>query len=136
MIRMSAVIVLLIPLMAGAASSDVFYDLGRDRYERGDYQVAVEYLEHSVKLEPGQADYFLWLGKAYGRLAQEMPWYRATGYAEKSGEFLKKAVDLDGRNIPALRTLAMFYEQAPAFLGGSENKATELKARIKALQGD
>ncbi len=136
MIRMSTVLVLLLPLVAGAASSDAFYDLGRGRYERGDYQVAVQYLEHSVELEPGQSDYYLLLGMAYGRLAQELPWYQAVGYAEKSAESLKKAVALDSDNIPALRTLAAFYEQAPAFLGGSAHKATELKARIKLLQSE
>ena len=134
MIRVSALIVLLMPLISGAATSDTFFELGRDRFERGDYQVAIEYLEHSVKLDPDQSEYFLWLGKAYGRWAEKLPWYKAVTYAEKSGESLKKAVDLDGRNIPALRALALFYEQAPGFLGGSNHKATEMKARIKALQ--
>lgn len=134
MIRMSAAIVLLLPLLAQASAPETLYDLGRGRYDRGEYRVAVEYLENSVRLSPQSSDYHLWLGMAYGRLAQKLPWYQAIDYAEKSAAALKRAVDLNGRNIRALRTLAEFYAQAPVFLGGSSAKAAELRARADALQ--
>jgi len=133
---MLAVLVLLMPLLVQAAAPDALYDLGRQRYARGEYQVAIEYLENSVKLNPGNSDYHLWLGMAYGRLAQKLPWYQAIDYAEKSGASLKKAVDLDGHNLSALETLATFYAQAPAFLGGSQDKAARIRSRIDALRGE
>ena len=134
MIRFSTLLILLLPLVASATTAGAFFDLGRGRYERGDYQVAVEYLEHSIELEPGQSDYYLWLGMAYGRLAEKLSWLQALDYAEKSGQSLRKAVDLDDHNIRALLTLAEFYKQAPAFLGGNVDKAAQLQAKALKLQ--
>jgi hypothetical protein len=42
-------------------------------------------------------------------------------------------VELDPHNRDALVSLARFYEEAPALVGGGADKAAPLRARLQAL---
>jgi len=97
------------------------------------YREAVELLEALLDAVPSVADVHLLLGTAYGRLAEREPWYRAIGYARRCGTALARAVELDPRHRDALAALALFYEQAPAFLGGGADKAVAVRQRLTAL---
>src|ERR1035437_10344690 len=43
--------------------------IGRNYYMQGDYKKATETLEKAVAAEPGNSEFNLWLGRAYGRRA-------------------------------------------------------------------
>jgi len=109
---------------------------GERLYRAGEYRRTVEVLEPAVQgspASPGSAQGWLLLGKAYGRLAEREPWYRAVVLARRTGRALERAVELDPRHREALAALARFYEQAPAVVGGGAHKARPLRERLRRL---
>jgi tetratricopeptide (TPR) repeat protein len=106
---------------------------GRERYATGDYVGAVRAFERLVAASPLNSDYFLWLGRAYGRSAQEASWFRALGLAKKTRRSFEKAVELNQDNTQALLALFEYYATAPRFLGGSASKAEDIAARLMQL---
>jgi tetratricopeptide (TPR) repeat protein len=102
-------------------------------YAQQHYREAVDALEALPESAPPDARVHLLLGKAYGRLAEHAPWYRALIHARRTGTELARAVELDPRNRDALAALARFYEEAPALLGGGADKAAPLRERLRAL---
>jgi len=102
-------------------------------YAQQHYREAVDALEALPEPAPPDARFHLLLGKAYGRLAEHAPWYRAMIYARRCGAELARAVELDPRNRDALAALARFYEEAPALVGGGADKAAPLRERLQAL---
>lgn len=109
------------------------FEAAKRAYENKDYVTAISLLEEAVSREPAQADYHLWLGRAYGRKAELVPWYQAIALAKKTGKSLERAVELDPVNVDALRDLRKFYLQAPPFLGGGKDKASKITDQLKAL---
>lgn len=84
---------------------------------------------------PGtDAPRLLLIGKAYGRLAESAPWYRAVRLALHCREYLERAVAADPGSADALLALARFLEQAPALVGGDTQRASTLRERLKTLQ--
>lgn len=102
-------------------------------FDQQRYREVVDALEAWPASMPRDAAAHLLLGKAYGRLAEHAPWYRAMGYARRCGIELERAVALDPRNREALSALARFYEEAPTLLGGGADKATAVRQRLDAL---
>jgi tetratricopeptide (TPR) repeat protein len=107
--------------------------LGQAHFMSADYRKSVEALEKASALEPGNAGYVHWLGRAWGRRAESATPFMAPGYATKSRGFFEKAVEMDPRNKEALNDLFDYYLQAPGFLGGGLNRAEALVKRIAAL---
>jgi hypothetical protein len=104
-------------------------------YEAGHYQGVLQVLEPAAgDGEAGDAERLLLLGKAYGRLAQQAPWYRAVALAARCGEYLERAVAADPDHREALRDLASFLEEAPVLLGGDAERARALRARLARLE--
>lgn len=97
------------------------------------YDEAVAVLEVLVDAAPPDARVHLLLGKSYGRLAEQAPWYRAMILARRCGVELARAVELAPRNREALEALARFYEEAPAVLGGGADKAAAIRQRLEML---
>lgn len=110
------------------------YLKGVNLYQQSKYAEAKKALEKAVHLAPDVSSYHHWLGKAYGRMAENSGPFRAISLSRRALEKLETAVELDEDNIDAMRDLMEFYRQAPAFLGGSRKKAEELARRIKALE--
>jgi Flp pilus assembly protein TadD len=54
-------------------------------------------------------------------------------YASRTRQAFEKAVELDGKNKEALNDLFEYYLEAPGFLGGGFDKASNLTARIAQL---
>jgi len=105
------------------------YYLGRLAFERQRYDQAIAWLEKAVQLDSRISDYHHWLGRAYGRRAQQEG---GTGLfiARKVKTHLERAVELDPNNIAARFDLIEYYLQAPFFLGGDPAKATAQAAEI------
>ncbi len=113
-----------------------FYNQGVSLYEQSKYAEAKQALEKAVQLAPEESSYYHWLGKAYGRLAENAGPFRAISLSRQALEKLETAVELDSRNIEAMKDLMEFYLQAPGFLGGSREKAEELARRIESLESN
>jgi tetratricopeptide (TPR) repeat protein len=114
-----------------------FY-LGRIAMEERKNDRAADYFEAATKLDPKNTTYFLWLGRAYGREAQNANVLRQPGLAKKTRAAWERAIQLDPDNLDARTDLIQYYVQAPGFLGGSTSKALEQAEEIRkrnALRG-
>ena len=114
-----------------------FY-LGRIAMEERRNDKAADYFEAASKLDPKNSTYFLWLGRAYGREAQNANVLRQPGLARKTRAAWERAIELDPENLDARSDLIQYYVQAPGFLGGSTQKALEQAEAIRqrnALRG-
>jgi len=121
----------------GRDAAAAFY-LGRIAMEERKDGPAAEYFETATKLDPKNATYFLWLGRAYGREAQTANVLRQPGLAKKTKAAWERAIELDPDNLDARADLIQYYLQAPGFLGGSTEKAIDQAEEIRkrnALRG-
>jgi len=107
--------------------------LGRNYFMTGDYKKATDALEKAMELEPRNSDYAMWLGRAYGRRAETSNPFSAMGHASKARQCFERAAQLNPKNIDALNDLLEYYMEAPGFMGGGMDKATEVVARISQV---
>jgi Flp pilus assembly protein TadD len=111
---------------------------GRNYYMQGDFKKATDALEKAVAAEPGNSEFNLWLGRAYGRRAETSNPFTAPGHASKARQYFEKAAQLNPRNLDAQSDLFEYYLEAPGFLGGGFEKAAataEQIARIDPAEG-
>ena len=116
----------------------VFELIGQDHYMQGEYKKATEILEKAVAADPGNSDYELWLGRAFGRRAETSSPFTAPSSASKARQHFEKAVQLNPRNMDALSDLFEYYLEAPGFMGGGLDKAVgvaEQMASIDPVEG-
>ena len=106
---------------------------GIELYEKEQYKDAVKIFQQLVAQEPENSNYYHWLGKNYGRIAENAPWLTAMSMAKKTRKAFVRAVELDEKNIDALKDLRQYYLDAPGFLGGSKKKARELEHKIEHI---
>ncbi len=112
--------------------------LGQSYYELREFTRAVTSFERSVQLVPNHSEYHDWLGKAYGRRAEETLFLSAMGGARKTHKEFEVAVHLDPSNFQAQRDLIRFEIYAPAIVGGGDERALKHIAdleKIDALHG-
>ena len=72
-----------------------YHLIGMCYYMQGDPRKAGDFFEKAVELRPRESDYYLWLGRAYGRRAETSSFLTAPGYAAKARDSFEKAVQLD-----------------------------------------
>ncbi len=120
-------------LAADGRNAGVNQLIGRCYYMQGNPKRASEYFEKAVAAEPGNSQYNLWLGRAYGRRAETSSFITAPGFANKARQSFEKAVQLDSRNLEAISDLFEYYLDAPGFLGGGLDKAAGLANRMRDL---
>jgi tetratricopeptide (TPR) repeat protein len=84
---------------------------------------AIGACEQSTQLAPGNSSYHMWLGRAYGEKADRVIFVTAYKMAKRIHAEFEMAASLDGRNGEALSDLGEYYVEAPAILGGGEDKA-------------
>jgi tetratricopeptide (TPR) repeat protein len=104
-----------------------------------DYKKATEMLEKAIALEPENAEYQLWMGRAFGRRAETSSMITAPGYASKARQYFETAARLNPKSLEAQSDLFEYYLEAPGFLGGGQDKAAATAgdiARISAAEGD
>jgi tetratricopeptide (TPR) repeat protein len=110
-------------------SSGVFY-LGRIAFEEQHYDRAIEWFQQAVQREPGNSDYHLWLGRAYGHHAIRSNVLLQPFLARKVKSHFEQAVELNPDNLAARADLQEYYEKAPGFLGGGVEKARQQAEEI------
>jgi tetratricopeptide (TPR) repeat protein len=111
----------------------VFELIGRNRYMQGEYKKATEMLEKAAAAEPGNSDYELWLGRAFGRRAETASPFTAAASANKARQHFEKAVELNPRNLEALSDLFEYYLEAPGFMGGGLDKAAGVAGQMASM---
>jgi len=111
------------------------FNQGQIFYEDGKFDAAVEKFSKAITQSPNDSRYHHWLAKTYGELAETSGWLKAMRLAGKSRDSLKRAVELDPENIRALTDLMKYYQEAPRFLGGSNEKAKEISIQLEELKG-
>ena len=107
----------------------------RSYYELRDYGSAVTHGERAVKLEPHNAEYNRWLGRAYGAKAEES---HSFFIARKVKQAFEAAVHLAPMSIAARRDLMQYLAEAPWIVGGDKIKAREqieAISKIDAVEG-
>lgn len=100
------------------------YYLGRIAFDQEEYSDAIDYFKEAIDKNDQNADYYAWLGNAYGVYTQNASKIRQGILAPKIKKNYEKAVALDPQNLDAQWGLLEYYSQAPGFMGGSMEKAT------------
>ena len=97
--------------------------LGRCYFELGDFSRAIASFERGVELAPQDSQGHDWLGRAYGRKAEQEMFFTAYSLARKTRHEFETAVGLNPSNMEAQRDLIRFDMNAPAVVGGGDDKA-------------
>jgi tetratricopeptide (TPR) repeat protein len=87
------------------------------------YEQAVSLFEDATRLDAQNAEYHLWLGRAYGYRARQVNESEQFFLARKVRKHLEKAVELNPDQVDARLDLLDYYLQAPSLLGGGVDKA-------------
>jgi tetratricopeptide (TPR) repeat protein len=122
--------------VAGQPDAAALVEEGKRFYAKEDYKPAAEAFEQAVNLAPRVSQYYVWLGRAYGRRAENTSrwkFFSALSLAGKARESFERAVELDNTNKEALLSLFDFFLEAPGVVGGGVEKAEQLAARIEKL---
>ncbi len=120
-------------LAAQPATPAVLALRGRNFFMKNDFKRAGDLFEQAIAASPGNSEYYLWLGRAFGRRAETSSFLTAPGYASKARQNFERAVQLNPKNQEALNDLFEYYLQAPGFLGGGHDRAQALIEKIAAL---
>lgn len=113
---------------------DAAMDAGMRAYQDGKYKSAAASFREAIEAAPRDSSLHHWLGKCYGRIAENGNWFTAMSHAGKTLKQFRKAVELDADNYEALRDLIDYLETAPAFMGGDRLEAKRLRQRLEALR--
>lgn len=109
------------------------YYMGRTQLVLCDYDQAIAHLRRAVDLDGNRSDYHFWLGRTYGEKAQRVGLIKQAGLAKKIRHAFERAVVLNPSSIEARVGLGNFYAQAPRFMGGGIDKATEQATALTSL---
>ena len=121
------------PATPDSLAGDAPLDAGIRAYEDGNYRAAVASFKEAIKRAPQDSTLHHWLGKCYGRIAENGNWFTAFSHAKKTLKQFRKAVQLDADNYEALRDLIDYLETAPGFMGGNRQEAKRLRQRLELL---
>jgi tetratricopeptide (TPR) repeat protein len=97
------------------------------------WDASIAACQKAVALEPGNSQYHMWLGRAYGEKADHSGFFYAAGLAKKVRIEFEAAVQLDPRNVEARADLADFYVQAPGIMGGGLDRAATQAQQLTPL---
>jgi tetratricopeptide (TPR) repeat protein len=115
-------------------ANDSVIDAGMRAYHDGNYKSAATSFREAIETAPRDSSLHHWLGKSYGRIAENGNWFTALSYAGKTLKQFRKAVEFDADNYEALRDLIDYLETAPAFMGGDRPEAKDLRRRLEMLR--
>jgi tetratricopeptide (TPR) repeat protein len=99
----------------------------------GHLEAALKLAEQAIAIENGKAEYHVQLAAANGRLAEHASMFKQLGYAKRAKKELDIALELDPGNLDALHGLMLFYDLAPAFVGGDKQKALDAADKLTQL---
>jgi len=86
--------------------------------------------EEAVRMDEGNSDYHMWLGRALGEKASRASFLSAYSDAKRARAEFEAAVRIDPRNAEALADLGEFYSSAPGIVGGGDDKANRVAAEL------
>lgn len=112
------------------------FDAGVKLFVNEDYKGAGQAFERAVELEPQNAEYLIWQGRAWGRRAERASGFAKLGafsLARRVRESFEKAVEIDRDNLAGLESLLDFYVSAPGIVGGGVDKAEPIADRIAKI---
>lgn len=115
----------------GSRDASAAFYLGQIEMGDNSPDKAAEWFEKAVQMNPRSAVYYDWLGRAYGRQAQNASKFRLPFLARKTKNAWDTALSLDPDNLDVREDLITYYTQAPGFVGGSKEKAREMAGEIK-----
>ena len=133
-----AILVLGLTLAARGQEAEALFDHGLKAYAGEDYPRAISLFEQAVKAAPRVARYLHWYGRALGRRAQQVIFFRAMSLAGKVRENFELAAQLEPGSREILNDLLEYYLEAPGIVGGGLDKAqtvAERLARISSAEG-
>jgi tetratricopeptide (TPR) repeat protein len=107
--------------------------IARNYFMLADYKKATDYLQKAIAAAPANGEYKDWLGKTYGKRAETANPLLAPGLAVKARQSFERSIELDPRNSEALEDLFDYYLEAPSFLGGGYDKASDVAGKIAAI---
>ena len=98
-------------------------DQGRAALQRNDPEAAAKLFEQAVAQNPNSAEAHYLLGNAYGMQTEKASIFSKASLATKTRDEFQRAIQLDPNYIDARFGMIEYYLAAPAFMGGSEEKA-------------
>jgi tetratricopeptide (TPR) repeat protein len=110
------------------------YYLGRIALETKKYDDAQDYFERAIEKNEKVAEYHSWLGNTYGIIARDGNMIKKAMLAPKMKKEWEKAIALEPKDMDSRTSLIQYYLQAPAFAGGSVDKAKEVAYQIVKLK--
>lgn len=99
----------------------------------GNFAAAIALCENAVALAGDNAQYHLWLARAYAKAAPSASWLGAVSLALRARHEFERAVELDPRDAVARSDLAEYYIEAPAVVGGSLREAEAQADAVAAI---
>ena len=115
---------------------ELLYREASERYTAQEYQEALVAVQQAIALMPDNSKYQHLLGKCYGRLAEQAPWFKALPLARKTLKAFQQAVALDELNLEAWRDLQEYYLRAPRIIGGDRKRAEEIGQMLATHESD
>ena len=113
------------------------YYLGKAAMGENKYEEASEHFLITTEKNPQNADYFYWLGRAYGQLALNAGVLKRGMTIPKVREAFETAHSLAPKNQEVIAALIQFYLAVPEFLGGGSDKAFGMAKKLQAInKGD
>jgi len=125
-----AVVLLNATLAAHPEDATAHQLLCRVYYAQNEADRAIRQCELAVAQAPGNSDHHLWLGRAYGMKAEHAGPLAGFSLARKVHASFERAVELNPANVAALSDLGEYYIAAPSVVGGGNDKARVLAARM------
>ena len=120
-------------LQADAKNAQAANLLCRVEYATEHFDQAAADCQKAVTLDPQNAGYHHWLGRAIGERASRASFLSAFSLAKKTRAEFEQAVQLDGRDADALADLGEFYKDAPGAVGGGTDKANGIVEKLNAV---
>jgi len=127
-----------VEMLQGAASKspnngEIYLWLTKSYLELKQYDNAVNSGEKAVASDSKNSLYHQWLGEAYGAKADHASMLSAYSLARKTQKEFDTAVQLDPHNYDAVQDLIEYDCTAPSMVGGGEDKAQPLIAKLMEM---
>ncbi len=102
-------------------------------YQEQQWDQAIADCEAAAKLTPGDSNFHLWLGRAYGKKAEHASLVSGYPLARRVRAEFEQAVQLDPRNADALADLGEFDVMAPVLVGGGMVRAEAIVQQLRGV---
>jgi len=112
---------------------EIYLLLTKSYLELKQYDNAVNSAEKAVAIDPKNSVGHQWLGEAYGAKADHSSMLSAYSWARKTQKEFDTAVQLDAHNYNAVQDLIEYDCTAPSMVGGGEDKAQALIAKLMQM---